>query len=344
MNAFNRLKFALAGLALGENLAWSTPFLRSQLQPEWPGRLRREMEADMRVGATTSLPQPFTLNRNPAELQPSGHESLEWAVWTLQQLIAHNGTLDHAELHSAWRHLAETPGIRGRISVQAALKNIRDGHSAPRSGQFNPHYFDDAALPRALVIGLFNQGQPDSAAEQATLDASFTQAEDGLWSASATAVLASLLGTQTSIAEVISTTVAQLPADSWSRRTVEFALEKTRDRNPLSAIDFLNREIALPVYSYGTVAHEILTVLLVILRIAEKGVEQALGLAALIPRLAQGLMPLTAAFSAMGSASDELLEFLPATLRGESLPVLVDLNMVDLLNEVKPLLVKRVAT
>ena len=251
-------------------------------------------------------------------------------------LLENQGSLNHENLHNAWKKLAATSeSIHGRISVQAALKNIKSGLTAPQSGRFNPHYFDDAALPRAAVIGVTHAAEPEVAGTVAMLDASFTQFEDGVWCASAVASLFSGASTAVPIRQLIQGVVNSLPPGSLTRTTVMKALDgiDATESSIVTTAFFLSTDICNQIYSYGNIAHEILASLLVILRATDGDYEKMLACAALIPTTGGTLMALSAALGSViegRSATGWGLGENQQILRGLSLPFLNGVNILDI--------------
>jgi len=332
---------ALIGLAIGEAFSWTTQFSRSQSMPAWLSRIRNEIDNENYSLNITSKPVPFALNQSTVPLLPTSADITEWAAWTAMLLVKNEGILNEAILKSAWQELAnQSSAIRGCISVQAALRNIRKGLTIPECGRFNPHYFDDAALPRAVVIGAVNAGNSTLSSEISQLDASFTQYEDGVYCARALASAVSSACIGWSITEIIDKALAELPAGSLSRRTVLKALHGTSE-NKMDFIDiacFLSGEICNLEYSYGNIAHEILACTLVIIRYTGGDFERAMGLAALIPRPGAGLMSVCGALSVILSGNDgqpiNRLNSINGPLSGNYVPVTKDINLVELADEI----------
>jgi len=327
------LSSALLGMAYGEAFSWSSMFQRSKDLPPWLGRIRHEIEAESKAENITSNPKPFSLNQSPEPLKPAAGDLTEWAAWTTTLLVENEGILSHKTLEDAWRKLTkDKKQIRGRLSIQAALRNLESGMTAPQSGRFNPHYFDDAALGRAMVIGLVNSGNVALAQEQAGLDASFTQFEDGIWSAEAIAALFSMVGSATSPETLIEVAIQNLPEGSLVERCVVDALEgcDSHESNVLTTADYLNREVCNQIYSYGNIAHEILACLLVILRTSKGDFNTMVACASLVPSPGSGLLALATALAAvLNPQKIQVIEDLKM-LKGLSLPEMKDVDLIDL--------------
>ncbi len=334
-----RVASAFQGLALGDALSWSNQFSRAQNMPKWLERIRHEIEADMPRHNSTSLPKPFSLNQSPDYLIPGPGDATEWATWTATLLLKNQGNLNHAILDEAWRDLAASPAdIHGRISVQAALKNFREGLTAPQSGRFNPHYFDDAALPRAVIIGITHPGDPGTAKAMAELDASFTQFEDGIWSAAAVATLFSRACNGGTWPELIQSTINELPENSLVKTTVDKAITGLDPVNSdvIDTAFFLNTKICNQIYSYGNIAHEILASLLVILQTMQGDREKMLACAALLPSAGSTLLALSSALGAVietKSSRKSGFDSQKLILSGSSLPGLKGIHIDDIANQ-----------
>ena len=334
---------ALPGLATGDALSWTSLVQNSQALPSWLGRIRREIETDMLEYKTTSLPKPFSLNQSPEKLIPGPGDTTEWAVWTAKLLLENQGHLTQEILHEAWQKLSSSSeDIRGRISVQSTLENIKTGLTAPQTGRFNPHYFDDAALPRAMVIGVTHAGDLQAAKSMAELDASFTQFEDGIWSATAVAILFSQACSGHPVPELIQTLIDYLPEKSLTKTTVIKALDGLNplDSDMVNTAFFLSTEICNQIYSYGNVAHEILAALLTILKATDGHPEQMLAYAALIPTAGGALMALSSALSAAISGKTPYVKQPEARhqkIRGLSIPDIEGVNLNDITEQLSHL-------
>ncbi|NQV29700.1 MAG: ADP-ribosylglycohydrolase family protein [Candidatus Marinimicrobia bacterium] len=327
----------LLGIACGEALSWSSLSLRSDKLPAWLSRNRREIEADLIRENITSVPKPFSLNQSPDPLKPAPGDFSEWSAWTAALLIENQGNLTHEILHSAWEKLAANrKQIHGRISIQAALRNIESGMTAPQSGRFNPHYFDDAALARTAVIGVSNPGNEARARALAELDASFTQFEDGVWSAAAVATLFSLACRAESVEQMIQACIFSLPADSLSGQSVHAALEgnTSNDTSILTTALYLNSEVCNQIYSYGNIAHEILACLLVILKNTAGDFDKMVACAALLPSTGSGLLALCTGLAALLNPNalheSALVDKYLSKLEGNSLPEMKDVDLMEL--------------
>ncbi len=328
-----RVASALLGLAIGESLSWSSMFSRAQALPEWLERNRRTMEADLRKSNSTSFPKPFSLNQSPDKLMPGPGDTTEWAVWTALLLLENQGNLSHEILQEAWQKLAETPAeIHGRISVQATLRNIKSGLTAPATGRFNPHYFDDAALPRAAMIGVTHPGNPDVAIVLAEQDASFTQFEDGVWSAIAVSAIFSQASSGVPVPKLIQNAVNMIPADSLTKTTVNRALNgiNPTQSSVVNTAYYLNAEICNQIYSYGNIAHEILASLLAILKTTGGKRDLMTGCAALVPPCGGTLLALSSALGAVIEGESLIGNIQNHLLGGDSIPSLngVDINHI----------------
>jgi len=298
----SHIKAGLMGLAYGEALSWSSMAERSHGLPPWLTRIRHELEKESRDEHISSIVKPFSLNQSPLPLKPCPGDLTEWTAWTGQLLIKSKGMLSQRILHTAWQELANTEEpVRGRISIQAALRNIQNGMTSPQSGRFNPHYFDDAALGRAALIGMANLGNTRQARKQAELDASFTHYEDGIWSASAIAALFSTNFTQVSIDAVLTAVVDDLPEGSMSKSTALAALSNMDDTlvGVMGTATYINDNVVNQIYSYGNVAHEILACILVILKAFQGDYDKTLACAAMVPSPGAGLLALSSALAAV---------------------------------------------
>jgi ADP-ribosylglycohydrolase len=327
----NKISSILYGMAIGESLSWVTPFSRSLVMPQWLSRIRNEISAENYAKNLTSMPLPFALNQNSKVMQIMPADLTEWAAWTAMLLIENKGFPDEKSLHRTWLALAKSDvKVRGRLSIQAALRNIQRGLTAPESGHFNPHYFDDGALPRAAIIGACFH--PERVAEIAGLDAAYTHFEDGVYSSQALAIAIAEAIQGAEPQSIIEKALHTFPENSLGFRQVKkaLALAEKSQGNPLQLAFSLGNELFSLEYSYGNVAHDILAASLAILKISLGDFNQSLMAAALIPRAGSGLMAVMGALAgAVSGIPAELLGQIPL-LEGHFVPAVKGLALSEL--------------
>lgn len=326
---------AMIGLAVGDALSWPALFHRSLLLPPWTRRIRREMDAAMETSGVTRLPLPFSLNQPAKAFDPGPSDDSEWAAFTALRLLESGGLLDRESIAASWMALANTPDtVRGPVSVQSALANLRRGILPPASGHDNPHYFDDAALCRAVPIGIICVGNPGKAAELAELEAEVTQSEDGIWAARAFAAAVSLACSGSDAGRLVSTAVEQLPADSWSRRRVLESLRAAHGTDSLlDLISLLNGTIVNREYSYGAAAPETLAVTLAIVQHCGDNFAQAVTAACAVAKTADSVPAQVGALCGALAKRDILPESWRKQityLKGICLPSLAGTDYLDL--------------
>lgn len=321
-----RARNALLGLAIGDAIGWPAMFHRSRLLPPWTRRIRREMDAQREDAGVLRVPMPFSLNQpfTTFDLYPT--DDTEWAAWTIDGLLANGCTVNAEWVTTQWSDLAQAGGfIRGGVSTQAALANLRKGTMPPASGRNNPHYFDDGAACRAVPIGIAYAGSPDRAAEAAAIDACVTNAEDGIWVAQAVAAAVSAACGGRSCVSVIETAMRYLPADSWSRRTADRALQLSGQDVPSLALLPLLHRILNAEYSDGCVGPETLALTLAIIQRSGERLDEAVTTAAGFAKGADALPALVGAIAgalAPGTPIPPQWEGSLGPLRGICLPSL----------------------
>lgn len=337
---------AMVGLAIGDALSWPALFHRSLLLPPWTRRIRREMDAAMETSGVTRLPLPFSLNQPGRAFDPGLADDSEWAAFTTLHLLKFEGQLDRKNIAESWIALAETAEtVRGPVSVQSALANLRRGVLPPASGHDNPHYFDDAALCRAVPVGIACAGDPQKAADLAALEAEVTQSEDGVWAARALAAAVSLACAGSDTAAAVDAAVGQLPADSWSRRRVTECLRAGRAADSLlSLLPLLNGAIVNREYSYGCAAPETLAVTLAIVQHCGDNFEQAVTAACAVAKTADSVPAQVGALCGALAKRDFLSESWRKQithLKGICLPALAGMDYLDLSRRLAALAARR---
>ncbi len=268
---------AMHGLAIGDSTSWTSMFHRSVLLPPWTRRIRREMDTASETTNVIVTPMPFSLNQPAQHFNISPTDETEWASFTAEILLENSSASYKLSVLDRWMNLAQSRDtIRGGVSTQAALHNLRNGIFPPQSGKENPHYFDDSAMVRAVPIGIVCTGQPDKAALLAEIDASVTNSEDGIWAAQAMAVAICLVCSGKNINEAIGTAMEYLPESSWIRRSVNKAMKITQQGNSIfSILPEIHNNIVNREYSYGNVAPETLALTFIIAQLHANNFEIA---------------------------------------------------------------------
>ncbi|MGE5363328.1 MAG: ADP-ribosylglycohydrolase family protein [Bacteroidota bacterium] len=269
--SYQRTKNSLLGLAAGDAISWQAMYHRSNELPFWTRRLRREIDAESEDAGIIRPNLPFSLN-NPADaFKFSCTDDAEWAAFTALKLIENNGVYDYQSHLKAWNELAGSEDkITGSVAIIAALENIRKGKVPPVTGNDNPHFFDDSAMMRAVPIGALYAGRPQKASEYTALEASVTNAYDGVWAAQAMSAAVSTACAGNEIDSIISAAVAQLPENSWIRLKVTEALAiASKCDSVFQALPLLNDEIIEHSYNYGTTAVDNLALTLSIFRLVK---------------------------------------------------------------------------
>lgn len=256
-----RARNAMIGLAIGDAISWTALFHRSVLLPAWTRRIRREMDTAAEKTHVLATPMPFSLNQ-PAEYFNIGPtDKTEWGAFSAEIIMNHSKNLSYSDaVLQQWTALANSKEIvRGNVSTQAALHNLRNGIVPPQTGKENPHYFDDGAIVRSVPIGIVCSGNPDEAARGAAIDASVTNSEDGVWAAQSMAVAIALVSSGKSVSESIQGALQFLPKTSWINRIVLEALNiVAQSTTILSVLPLLHNSIVNREYSYGNIAPETL--------------------------------------------------------------------------------------
>lgn len=335
MNAIRQCaQNAMLGLAMGDALSWPAMFHRSHLLPPWTRRIRREMDTASEGSNILALAMPFSLNQPAEFFDIAPTDDSEWAAFTTNILLKKDDEFERA-LRDAWLTLAQTgENVRGSVSVQAALKNLLKGYLPPKSGRENPHYFDDGALSRAVPIGVFCAGNPEKAALMAALDASVTNAEDGVWAAQGFAAAISLACVGKDINEILDASLQFFPQTSLIRRRVVEALAFAHDGGSLFSIHpIIQNKIINREYSYGNAAPETLALTFLIAKLIGHDFERAVTTATSFAKTADSLPATVGAL--VGAMNSEVISsesWLAAitTLKGICIPSLAGTNFLEL--------------
>lgn len=357
-----RVEGLLLGLAAGDAAGWPAARHRAARMPEWTRRLTRELDTFAEQNATTTLPVPIALNQPPEPLRLGPSDDAEWAAFAAETVLTAFG--DHfaglpadrrtrAAIDLAWSTLAceiaaaadRAPEVesavlplRARISVRAGLGNLATGLRPPATGHDNPHYFDDAACVRAVVLAVTYPGRPHAAAELAEFDARYTQDGDGVHGARAmaAAVAAALGGADTATA--VAAALEQLPDSTEIGRNAQHAVKLARDfadepAGAFALVPLLEHQIVDHVYSYGIAAAETVPVTLALTLASGGDVRAAVPAAACLSRVADSAPALAGALTGAlggGAAVPPAWRDACRVLAGCALPRLAGTDLVEL--------------
>lgn len=337
INLKQRAWNSMIGLAIGDAISWPAMYHRSFLLPLWTRRIRREIDLAAETDNVIITPMPFSLNQPAQNFNISPTDDSEWAAFSAGILLKSGDDLETYSkcVLEEWINLANTEKIiRGGVSTQAALNNIRNEILPPQCGKENPHYFDDGAICRAVPIGIICAGQPEKAARMAEIDASVTNFEDGVWAAQAMAVAISLVCSEIDLNDAISLAIEYLPGASWIRRAVEETIKLTENVSSIfSILPELHNNIVNREYSYGNVAPETLALTFAIARLHGDNFENAVLTASSFAKCGDTLPALTGALAgAMHSHSFASENWLNAvtSLKGICIPDLANTNYLKL--------------
>lgn len=336
---YQRTKNTLLGLAVGDALSWQSLFHRGYDLPFWTRRLRREIDVESEDKGIIKLNLPFSLN-NPADtFKMSPTDDSEWAAFTAL-LIIEKESYDIDTHIKAWQKLALIKNeIRGSIAVIGALDNINKGLNPPETGNDNPHYFDDTAMTRAVVIGAFYAGRVDDARKYSSIDASITNSLDGVWAAQSIASATSTACVKSDIDEIIKCALEPIPENSWLYLKVKEALEIVEEHTSvISALPVLYDEIIDHSYNYGTSAPDNLALTLALFKLCKGDLTTGVTAASSLAKTADSVPAFVGALC--GALSNEPFEEQwvkkLSTLKGICIPYLKGenfYNLADKLNE-----------
>ena len=336
-----RVRNAMLGLALGDAISWPAMFHRSVALPFWTRRIRREIDAACEDNNTLPLAMPFSLNRPAEAFSLAPADDTEWAAFTMKNLLRQQGNFNGDLWFSSWQELAHAENIKASVSIQAALAHLRESIQPPNSGRYNPHYFDDSAVARAVPIGVVCAGQAQVAATLAARDAEITNAEDGLWAAQAMAAAISMAGSGAALDVVLACALAQLPPASWIRRTVEEALALCDpSQSVLTVVPLLSEAIINREYNYGNVAPETFALTLAIVKQTRGEFEAAMMMATTFAKTADSVPAFVGALCGPMAKHD----ILPSSwgtrlqeLRGLCFPALCGVDYIALVEQLADL-------
>ncbi|NBE56654.1 ADP-ribosylglycohydrolase family protein, partial [Streptomyces boluensis] len=359
-----QLQGLLLGLAAGDAAGWPAARHRAARMPEWTRRLTRELDTFAEQNATTTLPVPIALNQPPEPLRLGPSDDAEWAAYTATALLAAavgggagrdvRAAIDHhwqilaAQIAAAADRAPEVESaripLRARISVRAGLGNLATGLRPPATGHDNPHFFDDAACGRAVVLAAVHPGDPRAAADLAEFDARYTQDGDGVHGARAMAAAVAVALAGPDVDAAVDAALDQLPQETEIGRNARLAVHLARhaeESGAFALVPLLEHQIVDHVYSYGIAAAETVPVALALATAAGGALAEAVPAAACLSRVADSAPALVGALTgALGGAECVPKTWRDAcrTLSGCALPRLAGTDLVELGTELADLL------
>ena len=287
------------GLAYGDAISFTSLFHRFH-HADIPTRRHHFMwrrNREMGEMGISNLMLPFTHRMASETLEPYPTDDTEFALLTMQAILDAD-TVNYESLLKVWTEkvLPLQGEVFVRFSERAALDNLARGIVPPASGNDNPLHYEDAAVPRAVPIGLYCAGQAERACELAQLDAQITNAEDGIYAAQAMAIAIALIADGASLNQALDRAREQFPADSWIAHVdgvVQDCLQQATTPEDLALL--LNKNIINTVYSYGSVAPETLPSAFAITVICNGDLHRAVTLANTLTKAADSITAMVGA-------------------------------------------------
>ena len=299
MDKRERFLGAMFGLAYGDATSFASLFHRFH-HADIPTRRHNFMwnrNHEMGSMGISNLMLPFTHRIASETLEPYPTDDTEFALLTLQAILE-SDTVNQESLLNIWieKVLPIKDDVYVRFSERAALENLSRGILPPASGNDNPLHYEDAAVPRAVPIGLYCAGKPEHAAELAHMDARITNADDGIYAAQAMAVAIALLADGTTIEDALNRAREQFPMESWIAHVdniVQEYLEQATTPEDIALL--LNKNVINTVYSYGCAAPETLPSAFAITHICNGDLHRAVTLANTLTKSADSITPMVGA-------------------------------------------------
>jgi ADP-ribosylglycohydrolase len=325
---------AMLGLAMGDAVGFPAMYHRTIRDP-WKRSILWDFAAQADAQRITKFPLPFTLGAPDAQ-QLGGTDDTEFAALSAVMLLecGDDPTID--DLFGQWRmHVVDhADEVWTGISERSSIVNAGLGLTPPTTGNDNPHHFDDGAVPRAVPVGIRWCDDPSRASEVAARLACITNAEDGVEAPRAMAAATAVAVSGGDVTDILEAGRAQITPDSWLGRNTEKAfavLDEAGDG--FAALPAWHDTVVNGSYTSGNVAAETLPLAFAILRATDGRLTDALGLAGMLPKVADSMPAMVGALAgAIGGA-----QRIPAswqhrldTVRGLCLPFLAGRSLTAL--------------
>lgn len=290
----DRVNGALFGLAYGDAIGFPALFHRFHDQRiprrrhDFLWRTNQQLDGQ----GILRLTLPFTHRVAPDTLEPCPTDDTEFALLTLTTLLSSETEPTQATFLAPWQEqiLPHADQVVCGFSERSAIENLKRGLHPPATGNDNPLHYADAAVPRAVPIGLFCAGDPGRAASLANLDAQISNAEDGIYGAQAMAAAIAVLVVGGSLQAALEQARGQLPASSWIEHGDTIArgcLSESQQPEDLGVL--LSTQLINTVYSYGNAAPETVPAALAIVEASQGDLRLGCLIANSIPKAADSL-------------------------------------------------------
>jgi ADP-ribosylglycohydrolase len=333
----DRVSGALFGLAYGDAIGFPALFHRfhdtriPRRRHDFLWRTNQQLDGQ----GILRLTLPFTHRVASDTLEPCPTDDTEFALLTLTALLSSEAEPTQATFLAPWQQqvLPHADQVVCGFSERSAIENLKRGLQPPASGNDNPLHYADAAVPRAVPIGLFCAGDPRRAAELAKLDAQISNAEDGIYAAQAMAAAIAVLVVGSSLDRALGQARALLPENSWIAHGDRIAcscLAEAEQPEDLGVL--LSSRLINTVYSYGNAAPETLPAALAIVEASEGDLRLGCLIANSIPKAADSLPAMVGALCGTyqgGSAISPRWQQALAHCRGICLPFLQRTRLDD---------------
>ncbi|WP_430591771.1 ADP-ribosylglycohydrolase family protein [Humidisolicoccus flavus] len=240
---------AAHGLVLGDALGAPASVHRTIRDP-WVRQMLRRGTADLDDSQVLRPVVPFVLSALGTESLVGTDDAELFAVAALS--MAGTGSTD--ELFTEWVRLVDQPDTWLGTAQRSALDNSRHGLVPPQTGQDNPAFYDDTALPGALAAAIAAR-TPLEAAERAAQFARITHDGVGVHAAVLFAHILNASFEGATIESAIDAALATLEFDEWLHGNIAQARSIMQAApQPFLAIPELVQVFAPRTYSHaGTV-------------------------------------------------------------------------------------------
>ncbi|HHY09319.1 MAG TPA: ADP-ribosylglycohydrolase family protein [Firmicutes bacterium] len=296
-NRYSRAQGALLGLAFGDAITHSSMQRTRFATPMWMERILGRILANDRANNIDRFVVPFIMNRDPDVLLMSPSSRSEWAAFSAQLLIEADGELSLGFVGDYWvRHiLPNKDNVRSGIAERSAILNLSKGLQPPMSGNDNPHFYDDGAISRAVVVGIRFSRDPDKAAQNSRIEAMVSHKEDGVWAAMAMASAIACLVDGGSCTEAVDWAIRYFPQGSWIKQQWDLVCTVDLKQDPLDLLLELDNSVVDKTYSYANLAPQTLPIALFLFKKMSDSFRQGIALANCLARVSDSVVPFVGA-------------------------------------------------
>jgi ADP-ribosylglycohydrolase len=195
-----------------------------------------------------------------------GTDDTDFTLFNAWLLLEHGVTITPEQVAAEWRDklLSGQYYYRpGGFSDVISTRNLQAGLQPPQSGAFNHQMWSDGVAMAISAAGIISAGNPQQAAQLATVLGSVSNGRDGIYTAQAVAAAISVAMMGATTTEMLDAAQTYIPHASWTYRALERARAAAQAAETLpERLTQIEREVVVHWYPWADLATEAVPVAL----------------------------------------------------------------------------------